>query len=62
MQATLHALAPLPRLNELNEDEVNQISGGNSVLVAGAAAYFGALNAAEAFGQRLGKALYNATR
>lgn len=48
-------------INELTPAEIEQISGGNVlVIAAGVAAAFGALNAAEAFGQKLGKALYYA--
>ncbi|MCS0606780.1 hypothetical protein NX773_01200 [Massilia solisilvae] len=47
----------------LTDEEVSYVSGGNPMLVAAAAAAaaFGALNAAEAFGEKIGKAIYSAT-
>lgn len=62
MQTTISHSMQLSDLNELSDEEVNRISGGNIlVIAAGVAAAFGALGAAESFGQRIGKALYHAT-
>jgi hypothetical protein len=45
----------------LADDEIELIGGGNPALVwIGVTAAFGALNAAEGFGEKIGKALYYA--
>ena len=47
-------------MRNLTNEEITLISGGNPALVvaAGVAASFGALSAAEGFGEKIGKALY----
>ena len=47
-------------MRDLTNEEITLISGGNPALVvaAGVAASFGALSAAEGFGEKVGKALY----
>lgn len=51
------------QMRALTDEEIGLISGGNPALVIAAAvtASFAALSAAEAFGEKLGKALYYAT-
>jgi hypothetical protein len=51
------------QLTILTDEEIDFVSGGHPILIAaaGVTAAFAALNAAEAFGEKLGKALYNAT-
>lgn len=64
MNALIKDMVPVSNLMELSEEEVNEVSAGLTYLVAAAAiaTVMGALNSAEAFGEKLGKALYYATR
>lgn len=57
-------MAPVTGIMELSEDEVSEVSAGLTYLAASVAiaTVMGALNAAEAFGEKIGKALYYATR
>jgi hypothetical protein len=52
---------PFTQLQVLTDEEIDFVSGGNPALgiAAAATAAFAALNAAEGFGEKLGKALYN---
>jgi hypothetical protein len=61
MSTTLYEIEFDRNVCELSDEEVNAVAGGNALTVAAAAAYVAALNGAEAFGQRIGKALYYAT-
>lgn len=51
------------QLNELNENEISVVSGGNplAVGIAAAAAGVALFNAAEAAGEKIGKFIFNAT-
>jgi hypothetical protein len=46
----------------LDENEISVVGGGNPffIAIAGCAGTFGALNAAEQFGEKIGKAMYYA--
>lgn len=47
---------------ELNESEIENVAGGVVLLwIAGATAFVTALNAAEGFGEKIGRGLYYAT-
>jgi hypothetical protein len=49
-------------MRRLEDDEISLVGGGNPffIAIAGFGATMGALNAAEQFGEKLGKAMYYA--
>lgn len=63
MNAITKEMAPGTGMAELSEEELNEVAAGLTYLAAAAAiaTVMGALNAAEAFGSKVGKAIYYAT-
>ena len=64
MNAISKEMVPVAGVMELSEEELNEVSAGLTYVGAAIAitSVMAALNAAEAFGEKLGKALYYATR